>query len=493
MVYVSVTCSNCHYQSRPIEMTDTVQKARKGPPAAALNEMIVLPALKSKVGLNDISMVLACLNIRGPTHTVLQRKFNQLCDTVTDINEQEMVNSQRKTKQIQEIAGNENFADVQSDTSYSRRPQAGFEKAQQSFTPLIDHTTGKPRVISLSVANKHCSQRKCDHSNCKKSYRTDMSIASSERQHLNENLKRVHSAGIVKVRSVTTDASAQVEKTLKDFNIRNKCNITHYKCFIHRLRTLEKNVKGLNLKSIPKKHRPCKPYMIRLSQCVRQRVRQELNNIRAVTKNDNYFINIGWLAMKNIINCFSGRHTDCRQHSTVCRYHLRDPGSSFLPYGVPLELNQSDREMVQSAIDKIVDKQGLKSLTKLYNTNMCESLHSTVYTYAPKMTCYTRNFPALCHSATHSRTVGTGRATVLLAKAAGLKVPRNSHMNAKLNRQDKERNFHSHLKATSSYKTKRYFLRKRRPYQNLTGDSLYASDGESSTSMASEHNYGLQI
>ena len=68
------------------------------------------------------------------------------------------------------------------------------------------------------------------------------------------------------------------------------------------------------------------------------------------------------------------------------------------------------------------DNNGLKDLSKLYNTNMCESLHAAVFNNAPKTTCWTRNFTAMCHSATHSRTLGQGQSTMQFANAAGLKV-----------------------------------------------------------------------
>ena len=64
-------------------MSDMVKKA-KGPLASALNEMAVLPAMKMKVGLADITTVLTCLNIKAtPQKKAMQLKFNAICDKIT--------------------------------------------------------------------------------------------------------------------------------------------------------------------------------------------------------------------------------------------------------------------------------------------------------------------------------------------------------------------------------------------------------------------------
>jgi hypothetical protein len=123
-------------------MTQSIKKAR-GPHAGALNEMVVLPVIKSKLGVSDIHLVLSCLNIKAPSKVLLQSKVNELSSKVTTLNEQEMCNSQVEVARLNRLAGAENVVDVQIDTSYSARPQAGTEKARQSFNATIEHTTKK--------------------------------------------------------------------------------------------------------------------------------------------------------------------------------------------------------------------------------------------------------------------------------------------------------------------------------------------------------------
>lgn len=79
--------------------------------------------------------------------------------------------------------------DLETDTSYNNRPQAGFEAATQSFSPMVEASTPRKLVVSLQTANKLCCKRKCEnHNNCKNNYYTEDSISSSEAKLLRKNL-----------------------------------------------------------------------------------------------------------------------------------------------------------------------------------------------------------------------------------------------------------------------------------------------------------------
>ncbi|XP_053379978.1 uncharacterized protein LOC123528007 [Mercenaria mercenaria] len=128
-ITLSVNCHHCHCSSGEINMSEKVKKSR-GPPAGALNEMLLLPVLKSRMGLSDVLLVLSCLNIKTPNRNTLQSKLNVLSDTATQINKKQMTTNQRYLARIISLAGKEKSVDTQYDTSFSSRPQAGSEKAQ---------------------------------------------------------------------------------------------------------------------------------------------------------------------------------------------------------------------------------------------------------------------------------------------------------------------------------------------------------------------------
>ena len=52
------------------------------------------------------------------------------------------------------MAGEEPLVNVETDTAYNNRPQAGFEAATQSFCPVISQDMRKKLVVSMETANK---------------------------------------------------------------------------------------------------------------------------------------------------------------------------------------------------------------------------------------------------------------------------------------------------------------------------------------------------
>ena len=120
------------------------------------------------------------------------------------------------------------------DTSDNNRPQNGFEAGTISITPVAECSTSKKLVIGLNICNKLCTKRSCDHTSCDKSYPTDKSMSSSEAFSVAKNLKTIQDNKILTVRSVTTDQSCQVQKVIAD----TSREISHYHCFVHRLRNL---------------------------------------------------------------------------------------------------------------------------------------------------------------------------------------------------------------------------------------------------------------
>ena len=159
-------------------------------------------------------------------------------------------------KRIQSFAGLPSTSDIEYDVSYSNRPAQGCERATQSFAPLIEQTTTKHLPISIETANRLCTKPNCEHNtnNCKRNYNPQDSIQSSKSKLLKRNLDTVHQQNILKIWSVTSDASTQIAKALRENNASGNHSVKHYKCFIHRMRSLHKHIKGIKLKSVPKEY-----------------------------------------------------------------------------------------------------------------------------------------------------------------------------------------------------------------------------------------------
>lgn len=490
-ISVVVKCINCTFASSIIDLFESYKPAR-GPDAGTLNTCLVIPVLKTKVGISHVTHMLSCLNIKPPCRQGLQEKVNRLSDLVVKLNEQTLIDNQSYVKKVLEIAGQDNFVDVETDTSYNNRPRAGYEAATQSFCPLIEQTTSRKLPLSVETANKLCSKTKnCEHNSkeCKKNYCTHESIASSEQKHLLNHLKKVDATGIIKVGSVISDACAQTEKTVKDFSSRNATDsIRHFKCFVHKLRTFQKHIRYLKLLS---DLNGCNKemYVRKLSVSMRARIRVELIRIKKSSRSESMFVENGKRAIENIVSCFRNDHEKCRQVSQVCTAHLSSYNSNHLPYGKHLQLNAKDIQNIKCILNKNFSACELHKICRLKTTNQCESLHNKVFTFAPKNTIWTRNFSGLCHSAVHSASHGNGNACVMLAKAIGLKYKTNDPFIKQMRSMDQTSKYHSMRKKSHVYKMAQYLAKLKRANRPLIEKSLYATSNEN---MKDEHGYALK-
>ena len=129
------------------------------------------------------------------------------------------------------------------------------------------------------------------------------SISSSETKLVRENFDNINKRGLLKIKSVTTDASAQIDKSLRNYSQETKCDIMRFTCFVHKLRNVQKHIRYTRLTS----KLPCfdkEIYSLRLSTAVRARVRSELVNIKRYFKSTPLFVSHAQLAIRNIFSMF---------------------------------------------------------------------------------------------------------------------------------------------------------------------------------------------
>lgn len=488
-VSVTATCNSCMFKTRKTDLFTKI-KTKRGPDAGCLNISVLLPVTKSRIGINDLNLVLSCLNIRAPDKRGLQRKLNNLSDRVENMNKQQMVANQQYVKKIQTLAGVPvpNESDIEFDVSFSSRPQQGCESATQSFAPILEQTTTRHLPISIQTASKLCTRQTCTHNNekCKRNYNITESIQSTEPKLLKKNLDNIQQQSILKIRSVTTDASAQIAKAIRDYNTAGNFTIRHYKCFIHRMRSLHKQLKNLRLTSVPKDY-DRNVYSQKLASCLRARARLELTRFRKRFTSDDQYVEKARLSMENMIPCFQGDHKDCRQKSMVCSAHLPTYTTKFLPYGKYLEINITDIDSVLHVLGKYLSPECLKEMAQLSSTNQCESLHSKLFTYAPKHTVWSRNFSGLCHSVAHSASLGTGASLLQTAKMLGLPVSKTDPFYQYMEQLDTVSKFHTRRQTTYQYKTLRHVRRKQKCNRKLLKFSVYGENIQ----INEEHDYGI--
>jgi len=492
-IHLSLKCNVCSLFTPAMAMSDEIA-TDKGPSAGALNSLAVLPILKSKVGIEDTANMLSCLNIRCPSKRLLQNKLNTISTLAIRLNEQQMRENQEYSKTVHLLAGVEAATDVQIDCAYASRLKGDCDGGTQSVATLIDHSISQPLPLAIATANKNCRIPGCSHNiaRCTKNYQSGRTMASCERTLLQDTLQQIDDANILALKSITTDDSSQEAKAIRDYyNDKDRTVVLHYLCFIHRLRTLRKHIKKLQLKSIPKKYNK-KKYTCQLATCIRDRVRQELVYLKARQTPQPQLIRHGAAATENITKCFSGHHENCRTVSSLCKAHIpeHEYNTNHLPYNSELELSNQDILAIQNKIDHYFGVAGLSEMPYLYNTNMCESLNGSIFNVAPKTSHWSRNFPAMAHSATHSWTRGRGLSTIQLAREAGITVKTNSELYIKMKQKDLKRAYFSKRQKTLKCKRARFYNRKRKSNESLYTDSLYSKDN-SGTTNKEDHNYGF--
>lgn len=480
-------CRRCAYTTGVVKLYTECKQRGRGPATGELNEGLAMCVSKTKVGPSDVQFMLGCLNIRVPSMTNIYRTVNRQCDQMTVINQISMVENQEFVKEVTHITGGD--VEVETDTSYNNRQHAGWEAATAAFSPIIEKTTGKNLILELATANKLCMKKQCDHQNenCKKTYGTDESISSSEGKLLRKNILKIAETKVLNVDSITSDACAQVEKVTRELSASSFKPIRYYQCFIHRLRTLQKHLKNVSLGKLPPGYNK-DIYKPKLASAIRMRVRLELVRIHKVHA-EQHFITKAQAALGNIVQCFSGNHTQCRQNSLSCCSHLASFSTQHLPYGNYLNLGAEDKQKIQNILNKTFSLANLGKMSRLHTTNQCESLHHRVFTYAPKTTLWSRNFDALCHSAAHSSTFGTGRSTLLLARARGLKFSKSHPMFEVMTRRDLIAHYHARRKQTRQYKVQRHYAKCKKANRKLRQASMYANAPED---VCNIHDYGLR-
>ena len=485
-VSVKVVCTNCDFSSEPVKLYSTM-KSPRGPDSGVLNNALLIPVIKSKVGISDIVTIMSCLNIQCLSRTVMQRKVNKMSDLMVDMNKKTMIENQEYVKKVLELAGQDNSFDAEVDSSFNNRPQAGFEAASQTFCPFIEQNTSRKLPVNMIAANTLCPKLNCNHNNdkCKKNYSTDESMASTEGKFVKQHLTEINSKKILKVRSVTSDASAQIAKSVNDYSRANNIPIRHYKCLVHKLRTLQKHLRNIKLTS--SMHGFDKDIFVRkLASGIRARIRLEFTRIKRVSANECSFIERGRRAVENVIPCFANDHRNCRRDSIVCSAHLSMYNTSHLPYARHLELNQNDIIKLKSVLAKNFTNSEIQKISRLSTTNKCESLHSKVFSFAPKNTIWTRNFEGLCHSAVHSSSLGNGKSCILLASAIGLKYRKTDPFIKNMKLRDKTGEYHTLRKTTRQYKFIRFKYRRNKGNRKLMANSLFNCANEN---IINEHQY----
>lgn len=483
-------CTKCMVSSEPIELYDkTTRSGKRGPAAGSLNTALPLACLKTKMGMKDIQFFLSTLSIQPPSSNLLQRNLNKMSDMVVKINEQSMITNQQIVKEINQLSRkNDEYVSVETDSSYNNRLQLGFEAATQSFSPMVENVTTKKLTLSLQYVNRLCSKKHKNenHNDCAKNYPDNKSMASSEGYLVEKNINNINSQGILKVGAITSDACNQINRVCQS---RSGKSVRHFTCYVHKMRNFQKHIHYMQVSTSSNTYNLEKnQYMKQLALAFRKRIQKEIGRINNRCKRETEFVKSASLCIRNVIDCFVNNHSMCHILSTVCQAHRESFKPTFLPCGKYLELSRCDLNKITAILEKDFSHDNLHQLYGLKTTNKSESMHNRLMTYITKRVTWSRNFSAMCHSAVHSDTFGTGQSTLLIAKQAGIPYCDNGPMRNHMMHIDNINNYCKARQQTEKYKQDRYFGKLRRHNRKLLQNSMYMLPASSTET----HNFAIK-
>ena len=469
-------CRKCMISSDPIELFDkTTRTGKRGPVAGCLNMALPLACLKTKMGMKDIQFLLSTLSIQPPSSALLQKNLNKLSDLVIQVNEESMIVNQHTVKEINKLVKqNSEYVSVETDVSYNNRLQLGYEAGTQSFSPMVENVTTKKMTLSLENVNRLCSKKNniCTHRNCTKNYPDNRTMASSEGYMVEKNIDKINHQGILKVDAITSDACNQINRICRS---RPGKPIRHFTCYVHKMRNFQKHIHYMQLSPSSNTHNLEKSqYMKQLALAFRKRVQKEIGRINNRCKRETEFVKSASLCIRNVIDCFHNNHSMCHILSTVCQAHRESFRPNFLPCGKYLQLCRTDLNKITAILSKDFSHDSLHQLYGLTTTNKSESMHNRLMTYITKRVTWSRNFGAMCHSAVHSDTFGTGQSTLLLAQRAGITFCVGGPMENHMIHVDRINKYCKAQQQTEMYKNKRYFRKLHLHNRKLLVNSMYS-------------------
>ena len=187
-------------------------------------------------------------------------------------------------------------------------------------------------------------------------------------------------------------------------------------CTVHRSRNLRGKVYGAkwSVELIGKPRDTAYKYRRgKLADALVNRSTAELKRRLALSEDETEIQEKIKFAKYNIIPCFCGDHSKCKEQSLVCRGGRRKT-PTHLPYDSFINPTESDKVTMQELIEKYLGEASVHSLRTGLDTNKVESLHHRTLKVLPKTKLIKRNFNGLNNSAMHSDTFGTGASVAMV-------------------------------------------------------------------------------
>lgn len=464
---ISLNCKGCAYQSRMYKLYTEIPSSRPGRKAAAMNRAIHLGAQGTGISAYGLRTIFTAANIPSPHLRGMYKNVNLVADLVANLNKEDMVVKRRQIRNINEALGRGRDAPISAsfDSQYNNALFSGagrtpFQTGTQASATLCENETMRYFIIALSLFNKHCKVKNCNHGpgNCTLTMAID-DIIGDERRAGRECAEQLHAEEPLSIQYLTTDGDScgylgikgEQEKSgsatggpqIERLSDPSHLNRSMKRCFTRT--EWSDDFFGQNLKQTVRKK-----YMQRIKNDVPERCSAELRAAYQKYKGNLRIIAEKMVkVMDAIVNCYKGKCDElCKKHSLVCcgvitsgsiraqSWQLRSPYLKTLE--ITLNMTSSDEYEFRDILQMRLGEQAVYRARFNTHTQINEALHRKYSAANPKTILRSRNFGARVHHQVHSHNNGMGASTIEKLRRIGAPLTGHTRVTRQLQRQQKE-------------------------------------------------------
>lgn len=506
---INLKCKLCDYKSSKVKMFEEIERSEGrslgGRLAAKPNVQLTHFLSKCPISQSDIILLFASIECVAFSAKGLQKSINNCSSTWTLVNKLQIEENRDILKDLVARRTNKPEAEItevsaQIDTSYSSPPKgrAMSQPANQCLTPMLENHTKKKMLIGLTCISKLCplgNQCNRQHEGCGLNWEPSKPISNSEteagRQMYLENLK----SGI-KIKEIVHDGVMPNSHARGMADAARQCHQEvpeSQLCTIHLSRGLKRKAFSVKLSTeLTGKDPKIKSEFIRkLALAIDKRCTCELVEAKKkFARNPEKFALFMESARLNILQCYTGNHTNCKVCSLACK-HYSNPQMlpTYLPHSQYLVLNDADYNELQKIVDYKISPERVKSQRNLRHTNKVEAFHLRCLKATPKSKTCKRHYTARNNSAAHNASIGIGNSIIKFNEHTGSHLKSGGKAITTLNRITKRIIYFAQRQQTMKFKRSRKQHRERKlKAQRIS--RLSTSDGPlPCSSILSEHAY----
>ena len=488
---LGLKCDSCQFQSKKYKLYDetaTDEPRKQGPKAAKINIGVHVGLMSTSVGAHGLRGIMLSSGVPVPSKSGMQKNANKVAETVTALNQQDMMERRKKLTELNQIRGFTESTQIglAGDARYNNRADASdttpFQRGTQITYTMTETETKSQQIVGIYTGNKLCkaaeyharSEKKTiqcpDHpGTCTANLRPSDSIGDEFRAAAECAREFASDEKPVNIGYFTTDGDSRACAGLQ--SAQSQYSGTH----IHNLRdtrhfsqSLKKKIQSARFsqKMFPGTTKAARDTQQRhFAIDLKSRCHTEYRNAHKLLAGDLQKLkNKLQFTTEAVLDCATGNcGQTCRRHSFVCSGGKRKGWKrGFLSPDIQLDPTVADKQKLRELIGLRLGDSGIEKTKLNTNTQKCESVNRAYTKTNPKSVTYYRLFPARIHSAAHILNTGFSQAIRRQCEASGASIADLYEVVIQLKQMERQMKYHAARKLSVKYLKRQGELRRMR-------------------------------